>query len=138
MARKATKSVEAAKVETKAVEVKAEATPAVEVKEEVKAEAAKAEETKAAAKKTTKAAAKTTTAKKETTTAKKTTAKVEEKVVLQLGFGEYTTEDVVDMCKKAYEAENTTKIKTIDVYVKPEDQKAYYVVNGKVAGAVEL
>ncbi len=134
MARKSTKSatVKAATkaAEAKTVEVKAETTPVVEAKEEVKEVVeVKAEE---------KAEEKKAPAKKAAATTKKTTAKVDEKVVLQLGFAEYTTEDIVDMCKKAYEAENKTKIKNIDVYVKPEDRKAYYVVNEKVAGAVEL
>lgn len=69
----------------------------------------------------------------------KTRAKaVESNVVLQFDFGEFATADIVEQCKKAYEAENTAKVKKIDVYVKPADKKVYYVVNDKVAGDIDL
>ena len=44
--------------------------------------------------------------------------------------------DIVESVKAAYTGE--APIKTVDVYVKPEEGKAYYVVNGDVTGAVEL
>ena len=69
----------------------------------------------------------------------KTRAKaVESNVVLQFDFGEFATADIVEQCKKSYEAENTAKVKKIDVYVKPADKKVYYVVNDKVAGDIDL
>ena len=48
------------------------------------------------------------------------------------------SEEIVESCIKAYQAENRAKVKSIDVYVKPADMKAYYVVNGKSAGSVDL
>lgn len=84
--------------------------------------AEKAEEVKSAASKAVKAVA----------------TPVKANVVLQFPFGEYSMDDIVEMCKKAYTRENKTKIKNIDVYVKPADKKAYYVVNDKVAGSVDL
>ena len=63
---------------------------------------------------------------------------VKKNVVLQFDFGEYVSEEIVESCIKAYQAENRAKVKSIDVYVKPADMKAYYVVNGKSAGSVDL
>ena len=63
---------------------------------------------------------------------------VKKNVVLQFEFGEYVSEEIVENCIKAYQAENRAKVKSIDVYVKPADMKAYYVVNGKSAGSVDL
>lgn len=126
----------------KAAEEKKEVKPAAEAKEvkpveEVKTEpakrgrkpaAAKAEETKTEpAKRGRKPAAE-----------KKAEEAVKKNVVLQFDFGQYVSDEIVDACVKAYEAENKTKIQSIDVYVKPADKKAYYVVNGKSAGFVDL
>lgn len=108
-----------------------------EVKEEVKAAPAKVEavkeEVKSPVKRTRKAAAKKTETPKEAD--KKP---VEANVILQFECGEFDSEDLVKRCIKAYEAENKTKIKSIDVYIKPADGKAYYVVNKKSAGYVDL
>ncbi|MDE7308593.1 MAG: hypothetical protein K2N61_08050 [Lachnospiraceae bacterium] len=62
----------------------------------------------------------------------------EANIVLQFDFGEFVSKDLVEKCKQAYKAENKTKIKSIDIYVKPSDKKAYYVVNDKSAGYVDL
>lgn len=118
----------AAKVEAKPV-VKAEVKPAAKV--EVKAEAKKPVAKKAEAKKP---AAKKAPAKK--APAKK--AEVKANVVVEYYGKQVVTKDIVAACEKAYKAENKAAIKTIDVYVKPEDNAAYYVVNSKVAGKVEL
>ena len=42
-----------------------------------------------------------------------------------------------DIVKKVNQAVSE-KIKTLDIYVKAEEGKAYYVVNGSNTGAVEL
>ena len=119
----------AAKVETKveapvkAAEVKVEA-----VKAEVKAEAKKAP----AKKETVKKAA---PAKKATTTKKA----VEPAVVVQFGGQEVDMATVIENAKKAYEAEGNkvSSIKEIQIYVKPEEYAAYYVING-VTGRINL
>ena len=131
----------AAKVETKVeapvkeVEVKVEA---------VKAEPAKEEKAEAKKSTTKKAAAKTETAKKETvkkeTTKKSTTKKaVEPAVVLQFGGQEVDMATVIENAKKAFEAEGNkvSSIKEIQIYVKPEEYAAYYVING-VSGRIDL
>lgn len=110
-----------------------------EVKEEVKKTparrgrkpAAEKAEVKTPARRGRKPAAEKVTEKVEDVTVKKN-------VVLQFDFGEYVSEEIVESCIKAYQAENRAKVKSIDVYVKPADMKAYYVVNGKSAGSVDL
>ena len=137
----------AAKVETKVeapvkeAEVKVEAVKA-EVKEEVKAEAKKAPAKKAEPKKET---AKKETVKKETVKkaapAKKATTKkaVEPAVVVQFGGQEVNMATVIENAKKAFEAEGNkvSSIKEIQIYVKPEEYAAYYVING-VSGKINL
>ncbi len=45
-----------------------------------------------------------------------------------------TYEAVIEKVKAAFDGEVTS----VDIYVKPEEGKAYYVINGDVTGAVEL
>ncbi len=46
-----------------------------------------------------------------------------------------TLESIVDSIKAAYKADgNRAAIKTIDVYIQPENNVAYYVINGKEEG----
>ena len=42
--------------------------------------------------------------------------------------------DIVKKVNKAYK----DKIRTLDIYVKSEEGKAYYVINGDVTGAVDI
>ena len=62
-------------------------------------------------------------------------SKVSAKIELQFGDKAYTEEQIVSMAKKAYGGKD---IKSLDIYVKPEENKAYYVVNGETTGSVEL
>ena len=115
--------------------------------EEVKKTATKAAETvkkaatakKPAAKKP--AAEKATTAKKATTTkaaakpaAKKAVKKVDAKVSVNLQFAgnEISFDEIVKRVKKAQK-----NCKKYDIYVKPEEGKAYYVADGQI-GDVQL
>ena len=110
-------------------------TTAAAAAEEVKTEAAKAPAKKAAAKKP--AAKKAAAAKKPA--AKKAAAPAKAEVIkVQFGGNEYDTAASVEAVKAAYKAENKSAIKTLSVYIKPEDNAAYYVVNGKVNGKVDL
>ena len=97
--------------------VKAEEKPEVKAAEaEVQAEAKPAP--KAAAKKTTKAAA-------------------SQKIVLQLGGkGDLSMEDTINRVKDAYAAEghSAASVKNIEVYIKPEENMAYYVIDGYASG----
>ena len=96
----------------KATEVKVEEVKAVEV------EAPKAETKKAPAKK------------EEATT----------EIVLQFNGQEVVVANVEETVKAQYVAEGhrVSSIKSLTVYVKPEEYSAYYVINGKVTGRVDL
>jgi len=116
-------------------------TKATEVKEvkEVKVEAPKAEV------KEVKAEAKKAPAKKAATTEKKAPAKkaaAKAETVITLEFGDYTAimATVEDKVKAQYVAEGNkaSSIKTLNIYVKPFENAAYYVINGDVTGRVDL
>ena len=102
--------------------------------------AAKKEAPKAAAKKEApKAAAKKAPAKKAAKKpAKKAAAK---KIVEPKKFIIQNTADqgiaYTDVVKKVNKAYKDT-IKTLEIYVKSEENKAYYVINGTVTGSVDL
>ena len=114
----AAKKMAAAPVSNSTVEVKAAETKTVKA-EAPKAEAKKAEEPK---KETAKKAP-----------AKRTTAKdIKTSVVVQFAGKEVTEKDLIAAVKKAYtkKGNKVGDIKTIEIYVKPEESAAYYVVNG--------
>lgn len=62
-------------------------------------------------------------------------AKVTTKIELQYGDKQITEDQLVSLAKKAYGKKD---IKSLDIYVKPEESKAYYVVNGDVNGCFDL
>ena len=123
---KVTAKEDAAKTGTKAAEKAAE----------VKAPAAN----KAAAPKKT--AAKKETAKK--TTAKKTVKAekpaVTQNVYVQFAGLEISTADLTAKVTEEWVAlgHRASSIKSLDLYVKPEDMAAYYVINGKESGKIAL
>lgn len=91
-----------------------------------------------------KAAATKKTAAKKTTTAKKTTAKKEMKVnaVVQYYGQQVEEKTIIANVKKAWtksaSGNKVGDIKTVELYIKPEENAVYYVVNGKDSGAVAL
>lgn len=125
----------------------------VEVKEEVKATPAKAEE-KAAKAPAKKAAAKKETAKKETAAkalakkaavkkeeakapAKKAAAKKEVKIAIQFADKNYTSEDLANIANDVWVYDYNKKaseLKDVQLYVKPEESKVYYVFNNEIVG----
>lgn len=131
MAAKKTAATKTAPVQAKEI-VKAEETVKVEKKPAkaapVKETAAKAEkeekkvaEKKPAAKRTTKKAVKTT-------------------FVVQAAGKEVTMEEAVAKVNEAWTATGNKQedIKELSVYVKPEENAIYYVVNGDVTGRVDF
>lgn len=96
---------------------------AAEVKAETKTEAPKAEEKKAEEpkKEAKKAPAKRAAAKD-----------IKTSVVVQFAGKEVTEKELIAAVKKAYtkKGNKVGDIKTIEIYVKPEENAAYYVVNG--------
>ena len=111
-----------------------------EVKAEVKAEAAKAP----AAKKETvkKETAKKAPAKKaeaKAPAAKK--AEVKALVHVQFSGKEYKMEDFVNIAKDVWKydlGKKAADFKSVELYVKPEESKAYYVINGEVTGNFDI
>lgn len=162
-AKKVEETKAAVKTAAKAVEAKAE-----EVKTEVKAEAVKAEEkvaavVKAEAEKVAPVKKEEAPEKKETAPIKevkddkkkpgrkpgsknKAAAKPEKKEVshpeifIQFGPGEASVGNVVERIRNEYveQGHRLSSIKSLKVYLKPEDRSAYYVINDKVAGRVDL
>ena len=127
----ATKKATTKATEVKEVkEVKVEA-PVAEVKE-VKAEAIKAPAKKAPAKKAA------TTEKK--APAKKAAAKAETVITVQFMGNEVAIATVEEKVKAQFVAEGhkASSIKSLNIYVKPEEASAYYVINGDVTGRVDL
>ncbi|MCR5478574.1 MAG: DUF6465 family protein [Ruminococcus sp.] len=120
MAVKKNAAADAAKVEKK-----------VEAVKETVAEKAPAK--KAAAKPAAKKAAAKPAAKK--APAKKAAAKKEtgDKVVLQYNGKEIEMKAVVEACKADYKAKTKKNATNVAVYVKPEENTAYYTVAGKGA-----
>ena len=118
----------AKKATTKATEVK-------EVKE-VKVEAPKEEATKVAKKAAT--TKKATTAKKEKAT--KVAPKKETVITIQHQGNEITVASVEEKVKAAFVADGhkASTIKTLNIYVKPEEYAAYYVINDEFTGRVYL
>ena len=114
----AAKKMAAAPVSNNTVEAEAA------VKAEAKAEAPKVETKKAEE-------PKKETAKK--APAKRTAAKdIKTSVVVQFAGKEVAEKDLIAAVKKAYtkKGNKVGDIKTIEIYVKPEESAAYYVVNG--------
>ena len=125
MPKKSVEKVAEVKETVKETEVKE--TKAAAVKEEVKETAKKAPAKKAPAKK---APAKTTTAKKEVVT----------ETYIQYAGQETLTAELLTKVKAAYVAEGhkESAIKSVKLYVKPEDSAVYYVINEKAVGMVSL
>lgn len=124
-------------VEAKAGEVKAEAKAAEKAAEPEKKAEAPAKEVKEAkeAKPAKKPGRKPA---KEAKAAKKAAA--EPKVYVQFGADESSVEAIVEKIKSDYveQGHRASSIKDLRVYLKPEDGAAYYVINEKVAGRVDL
>ena len=104
---------------------KATATVQTEVKETKKATTKKATATKATAEKAP---------------AKKAAAKKAE-VTVEFAGKAYTTEQLVQIAKDVWKYDlgrKATEFKTVEIYVKPEENQAYYVVNDEVTGSFSL
>ena len=128
-AQKNVKKDAAAVQETKDVETKAVA-PAVEAEVETPVAEPKAAPAKKAAR---------TAAKRAVKAAAPAPEKLEE-LVIQYGVMEWKGAELMERAKAAYAAEGhrISSIKSLSLYVKPEERKAYYVVNEKTTGSIDL
>lgn len=132
---------ETAKDTVKKVEKAAE--PVVKKVEEVAAPAAKAVK-----KETAKAAAKAKTAVKKTEAAVKPGPKpgskrgpkkeAEATVSVQFSGKSYTTQELVAIAKDVWKydlKQKASDFKSVELYVKPEENQTYYVINGEYTGS---
>lgn len=116
--------------------------PSVAVKTEPKKAVAEKSEPKKAAPK--KAAAKKPAAKKaapkKATAVKATAKKVAETLVIQAAGNEWDVDAVKEQVIAAYVAAGHQRsgISSLTVYIKPEERKAYYVINGKTSGSADI
>ena len=125
----AARCVKKAAAPVKAEAIKTEAVKAETVKTEVKAAEVKAEPEKEAAPAAEAAPKKETAAKK--APAKKAEKETEAAVVIQYAGKEIAAKEILERAKIAFaDANPGVKIETIVLYVKPEEDVAYYVVNG--------
>lgn len=123
---------------------KATAAVQAEVKETKKATAKKATATKATATKAVAEKAEVKETKKAATTKKATTTKAASKkveVTVEFAGKAYSTEQLAKIAKDVWVYDlgrKATEFKTVEIYVKPEECQAYYVVNGDVTGSFAL
>ena len=131
------KTAETVKTETAAPAVKAEVKETVKEapKAEVKTEAVKAEAPKAEKKAEVKAEPKKRGPK----------PKAEKKEAVQNVYGQFAGKEILtaDLAAQVTEkwvalGHRASSIKELNLYVKPEDSAAYYVINGKESGKIEL
>ncbi|WP_408069963.1 DUF6465 family protein [Butyrivibrio sp. JL13D10] len=137
-AKKTTKKATATKTAAKKTETKAAETKAPAKKPAAK----KATPAKTTAKATTKATTKKAEGKvvaKKATAAKKTTATKEAatktNIVLQYSDKSVTYDTFIENAKNVWQYDmgrKVSEIKTLELYVKPEEQRVYFVVNGEV------
>lgn len=132
-----TEKKDVVKTEVKPVETKSEAKPEA-VKETVPAAATATPAAKTTKKTTTKAtAAKKTTAKKAAKTgAKRGPKPASERTIemtVQFGEKEVTYTDMVNRIKEMWKAQGKREVsmKSLELYVKPEESKVYYVINSQ-------
>ena len=137
---KTAETVKTVKTETAAPAVKAGVKETVKEapKAEVKTEAVKAEAPKAEKKAEVKAAPKKRGPKPKTEKTEKKEAV--QNVYVQFAGKEILTADLVAQVTEKWVAlgHRASSIKELNLYVKPEDNAAYYVINGKESGKIEL
>jgi len=77
-------------------------------------------------------------ARKATTTAKKVASKeIKTTVNVQFAGKSYTTDELVKIAKDVWRYDLKKKVgdfKSVELYVKPEENQCYYVINGEVTG----
>lgn len=121
------KKIETKKTETKTIATKKDTTKAIETRAGI----LKDTETKTEKKAVKKAAPKKTT--------KKAATKVE--YFLQFGGKEFTDKDIYQEVKNVWTKELKNKVgdmKSVQIYLKPEEDAAYYVINGETTGKIDL
>ena len=142
LAKEKSVKAEAAKTVAKKVVAKAEPVKTEEFKQEKLVETEKAEPV-VEAKEEKKPVEKKTVEKKpvvKKAAEKKEAVAVKEEIFVQFGNQEVFTANVVDRVKAAYVAEGhaADSIEKVRVYIKPEENMIYYVVNDEYASGISL
>ena len=70
-------------------------------------------------------------------TAKAATAR-KETVKIQFGADEYDYAEIKKAVEADYKSKVKGRIKTVEIYIKPEDKAVYYVVNGDFTDKIDL
>ena len=120
---------------------KTETAPDAEVKVEVVTETvAEAPAKKPAAKKTPakKTATKAKSATKTTAKLTRTATVPKETIKVQYGADEYDFAEIRKAVEANYKGKVKGKIKTVEIYIKPEDKAVYYVINSDFSDKIEL
>lgn len=128
-------------VKESASEVKAAVTEkTAAVKEAVEEKAAAKTETVKDTAAETKETAKPAREKKPSRAAKKAKEELKPEVFIQYQGNEAIVADVIEKAKNEFVADGhrASSIKSLQVYLKPEEFAAYYVINQKFAGRVDL
>lgn len=78
--------------------------------------------------------------KKKRTYNKKAKSDKAENIVIQSSGNDYSMSDITEMCKNDYRGGTRKQIKSIKVYIKSENNniRAYYVINDKASGYIDL
>ena len=141
-AAKTTEAVVAEAIEPKAEEIKTEkvAEPKAAETEAEQPKAARKAPAKKTATRTTKAAAK---AKEEAPEAPKAKEEAAVETVLHVQYAgkAYSQEDLLKIAKDVWEYDLNRKpseLKNVEMYVKPEENKVYYVMNGEISGSFAI
>lgn len=132
---KAAVKVEEAKTQAKAV------TPAAPAKTEKEESAKKAPAKKAAAKTVETAAGKETVKKEKVKKASAKKVEVKSEIYVQFGGKEYSQDDILEIAKNVWKYDLEGKeedLKSIDLYVKPEESMVYYVINSDISGSFSI
>ena len=81
---------------------------------------------------------------KKTAAAKKPAAKTaraaapKETIKIQFGADEYDFSEIKKAVEADYKSKVKGRIKTVEIYIKPEDKAVYYVVNGDFSDKIDL
>ena len=71
-------------------------------------------------------------------TAKKATVKKTREVYLQWYGKEVQLNSITARIEEMWKKEKISELVDLKVYVKPEEGKAHYVINGEITGSIEL
>ena len=70
--------------------------------------------------------------------AKNAKAAPKETVKIQFGADEYDYAEIKKAVEADYKSKVKGRIKTVEIYIKPEDKAVYYVVNGDFTDKIDL